>query len=101
MREFTIFEQLYNFLSREEQGFFRRVSVYRGPVGLDGIKVQEPDDSKAKDYIKRLVDYSLLQQYEDNIYAREYYQVHLLNRENIRQEWWQEGEKEKAHQNAA
>ncbi|MBI4595412.1 MAG: CHAT domain-containing protein [Candidatus Tectomicrobia bacterium] len=101
MREFTIFEQLYNFLSPEEQSFFRKVSVYLGPVHVDGIKLMEPDEARIKFYLNKLLDYSLIQKYEDPIRDREYYQVHPLNRGHIRAEWWKKGEEERAHREAA
>ncbi|MCP4344178.1 MAG: tetratricopeptide repeat protein [Desulfobacterales bacterium] len=101
MREFTLFETLYNFLSEKEQGFFRRASVFQGPVEIEGLKLMESDDAELERFIDKLIDYSLLQAYEDNIFETVLYQVHPLNRGHVRDEWWNEGEKEKAHCDAA
>ncbi|RMD57547.1 MAG: tetratricopeptide repeat protein, partial [Nitrospirae bacterium] len=45
--------------------------------------------------------YSLIQEFEDIRYNKTYYQVHPLNRSYIKDEWWQKGEKERAHDIAA
>ncbi|MDY6855715.1 MAG: AAA family ATPase [Thermodesulfobacteriota bacterium] len=106
MREFTIFKELYNFLSEQEKQFFRKISVYHGPIEIDAITYQEPDTKKAKENIQRLIDYGLLQWYEDHIYSKEYYEVHPLNRGHIEEAWQTKGEMETeemeaAHQRAA
>jgi len=101
MREFTLFETLYNFLSAEEQHFFRKASVYQGPVEFEGLKLQEPDEEQLKGYIQKLVNYSLLQAYQDEVFETMYYQVHPMNRGHIKENWWQEDERETAHNKAA
>ncbi|MGA1864319.1 MAG: CHAT domain-containing protein [bacterium] len=101
MREFTIFEELYNFLNEHERSFFRKVSVYQGPVTREGLKVHEPDEQQMDRHIKKLVDYTLLQEYRDEAFDTPLYQVHPLNRGHIKEEWWGEGELENAHSHAA
>jgi hypothetical protein len=67
MREFTLFEELYTFLSEPERSFFRKVSVYQGPVTHEGVEVHEPDGLQIGGRIRRLVDYTLLQEYRDEL----------------------------------
>ncbi|MGA1840555.1 MAG: CHAT domain-containing protein [bacterium] len=101
MREFTIFEELYKFLSEQERSFFRKISVYQGPVTREGLKVHEPDEQQMDRHIKKLVDYTLLQEYSDETSNIPLYQVHPLNRGHIKREWWRKGEQETAHSHAA
>ncbi|OEU82143.1 MAG: hypothetical protein BA865_01005, partial [Desulfobacterales bacterium S5133MH4] len=101
MREFTIFKTLYDFLDAPAQCFFRKASVYQEPVEEEGLRLQEGDNDLLHQYVKKLVDYSLIQAIEDDIFKQTLFHVHPLHRENIREEWWQEGEKEVAHCRAA
>ncbi|RMD56669.1 MAG: CHAT domain-containing protein, partial [Nitrospirae bacterium] len=54
MREFTLFEQLYDFLDDEEQSFFRCVSVYDGPVEREALSLQMADH--LDENIQKLLD---------------------------------------------
>ncbi|MGA1864315.1 MAG: tetratricopeptide repeat protein [bacterium] len=101
MREFTIFEELYHFLSEPERSFFRKISVYQGPVTREGLKLHEPDEQQMDRHIGKLVDYTLLQEYRDETSDIPLYQVHPLNRGHIKKEWWREKEQETAHSHAA
>jgi len=101
MREFALFEELYNFLSESEKSFFRKVSVYQGPVTYDGLKAHKQDESELYKHIRKLVDYTLLQEYRDELFDTLLYQVHPLNRGHVKGEWWGEGEMETAHSHAA
>jgi hypothetical protein len=101
MREFTLFEELYNFLSEPERSFFRKVSVYQGPVTHEGLEVHEPDGSQIGGRIRKLVDYTLLQEYRDELSGTLFYQVHPLNRGHVKGEWWGKVELETAHSHAA
>ncbi|MCP4689331.1 MAG: hypothetical protein GY859_14860, partial [Desulfobacterales bacterium] len=101
MREFTLFETLYSFLNDAERSLFRKISVYKGPVGLEGLEIQAPDEDKLSEKLEKLVHYNLLQAYEDEMSGEPLHHGHPLNRGYIREGWWREGEKEAAHRNAA
>jgi hypothetical protein len=83
MREFLIFETLYNFLSKSEQTFFRKISIYRSPVTRQGLMIHEAKDSTLQEYVQKLVDYSLLQVYID---VDEKYQEVVREVNNMRNE---------------
>ena len=85
MREFTLFEELYNFLTEAEQDFFRRISVYQAPVEIEALSIQIPSDLTA--LINKLLRYSLVQAYDDTVFTKTYYQVHPLNRNHIKETW--------------
>jgi tetratricopeptide (TPR) repeat protein len=101
MREFTLFETLYGFLTTEEQAFFRKISVYQTPVEREALQRQEPEADNLKSYLKKLLDYSLVQAEPGMTTETIFYQVHPLNRQYIKDEWWQTGEQEAAHNHAA
>jgi hypothetical protein len=99
MREFTLFNVLYSFLAPEEQSFFRRISVYQNAVEREPLKLQQSNNLDKN--IQKLIDYSLLQEFEDIEFKKKYYQIHHLNREFIKVNRWENDEKVQAHENAA
>ncbi len=53
-------KKLFDKLAGEEKEFLERVSVYRGPVGLEGLKEMFMENTP-KNVIKKLIDKSLLE----------------------------------------
>jgi tetratricopeptide (TPR) repeat protein len=101
MREFTLFETLYHLLSEQDRAVFRKISLYQGWVQREALQLQEPDEAVLNAAVQNLLNYSLLQTQDDMIYNHLRYQVHPLDRQHILPAWWEEGEKETAHRNAA
>ena len=101
MREFTIFKQLYEFLGEDEQSFYRKISVYETPFDMEAVMLQEKSKERTADWLKKLVNYSLLQCYSHNAYDNELYEIHPLNRNHLKGKWKDKDEKQTAHKNAS